>query len=59
MTEQEGAVTGPATALPYGVEHLMSKVIPSDQIRYPPKIAKSKLRWGFRLTRIDNKETAA
>ncbi|MHB1473053.1 MAG: pentapeptide repeat-containing protein [Dermatophilaceae bacterium] len=40
-------------ALPYGVEHLMSKVIPADQIRYPPKIAKSKLRWGFRLNRPD------
>jgi len=53
MTEQEGAVTGPATALPYGVEHLMSKVIPSDQIRYPPDVAKDDLRWGFRLNRPD------
>jgi len=30
MTEQEGAVTGPATSLPYGVEHLVSKVIPAE-----------------------------
>jgi len=39
--------------LPYGVEHLMSKVIPADQILYPPDVAKDDLRWGFRLNRPD------